>query len=95
MPGPTAAVSLVGIGATAARNARRADRAVSAPVFRTVVLAPLTCSITAGVGTGAVFRVAVKAAARGKFRQAGAFTGVPAAVFLSRPPSAPSRTGSA
>ncbi|MCZ4123813.1 NCS2 family permease [Streptomyces sp. H39-S7] len=84
VPGQVAAAALVVIGAMMMSNARHvdwSDRAVSVPVFLTVVLMPFTYSITAGVAAGVISYTAIKAA-QGKWREPGIFMWVLTAVFF-------------
>ncbi|MBO0655661.1 NCS2 family permease [Streptomyces triculaminicus] len=83
VPGEIAAAALVVIGAMMAGQARHidwTDRAVSVPVFLTVVLMPFTYSITAGVGGGVIAYTAIKAG-QGRWREPGAFLWALSLVF--------------
>ncbi|MEU1372600.1 NCS2 family permease [Streptomyces triculaminicus] len=83
VPGEIAAAALVVIGAMMAGQARHidwTDRAVSVPVFLTVVLMPFTYSITVGVGGGVIAYTAIKAG-QGRWREPGAFLWALSLVF--------------
>ncbi|MFI1972314.1 NCS2 family permease [Streptomyces cinnamoneus] len=83
VPGEIAAAALVVIGAMMMGHARHidwTDRAVTIPVFLTVVLMPFTYSITAGVGGGVIAYTAIKAG-QGKWREPGVFMWALSLVF--------------
>ena len=65
---------------SAAKHVDWSDRAVSIPVFLTVVLMPFTYNITAGVGAGVIAYTVIKAA-QGKWREIGGFMWALTAVF--------------
>ncbi|MEU5434604.1 NCS2 family permease [Streptomyces sp. NPDC020719] len=84
VPAQVAAAALVVIGSmmmSAARHVDWNDRAVSIPVFLTVVLMPFTYNITAGVGAGVIAYTVIKAS-QGKWREIGGFMWALSGIFL-------------
>ncbi|MGP9017813.1 NCS2 family permease [Streptomyces sp. BR1] len=84
VPAQVAAAALVVIGSmmmSAAKHVDWNDRAVSIPVFLTVVLMPFTYNITAGVGAGVIAYTVIKAS-QGKWREIGGFMWALSGIFL-------------